>query len=77
MVLSIPEFVFAVLACCGSAVVVVSLVSRWRHARAEAKSLKERVICRLCLHAFADDQYTPRGRVIDCPICGTANEKGG
>jgi len=77
MELSIPEFVFAVLACCGSAVVVVSLISRWRHARLEAISVRDRVICRLCLHAFNDAHHTPRGRVIECPACGTANEKGG
>lgn len=77
MELSIPEFVFAILACSGLAVVLISLVSRWRHARAEARSLQNRVICRLCLHAYMDDQRTSRGCVIDCPICGTANQKGG
>lgn len=76
MELTIPEFAFAVLACSGFAVLAISLVSRHLHARAEARSLRDRVICRLCLHAFCDDQHLPRGRVIHCPVCGTANEKG-
>jgi hypothetical protein len=76
MELTIPEFVFWILLGSGLAVVTASLLSRWHHARAENISLRDRVICRLCLHAFMDDQHTPRGRTIDCPICGTANEKG-
>jgi hypothetical protein len=75
MELTIPEFVFAVLAASGLAVVVLSLVSRRLHARAEARSLRNRVICRLCLHAFLDDLHLPKGRVIDCPNCGAANVK--
>jgi len=76
MDLTITEFVFTVLVGSGIAVVAISLVSRRLHARAEARSLRDRVICRLCLHAFIDEQHLPRGRVIDCPNCGAANEKG-
>jgi len=77
MELTIPEFVFAILACAGCAVVGFSCISRWRSARAEARSLRDRLVCRICLHAFMDDTHAPKGRVIDCPHCGTANEKGG
>lgn len=76
MELTLPEFSLAVLLCSGFAVLAISLVSRWLHARAEARSLRDRVICRLCLHAFTDEQHIPRGRVIECPNCGAANEKG-
>jgi len=75
MELTIPDLVVLIIAGSGLAVLAVSLVSRWRHARAEAQSLRNRLICRLCLHSFSDDQHTPRGRIIECPICGAANEK--
>ena len=77
MDLTISEFALVVLVCSGFAVVVFTLVSRWRHARAEARSLRGRVICRLCMHAFEDEGHAPKGRVIACPNCGAANEKGG
>lgn len=76
MELTIPEVVFALLATSGLTVLALSLISRWRDARAEARSLRERVVCRLCQHAFEDENHAPRGRVIACPICGAANEKG-
>lgn len=77
MQLTIPEFVFAVLAVSGFAVVAMSAISRWRHARAEARSMAHRVVCRLCQHAYIDESHEPRGRVVACPMCGAANEKGG
>lgn len=77
MQLTIPEFVFAVLAASGFAVVAMSIVSRWRHARSEARSLRARLVCRLCQHAFLDESHAPRGRVLPCPMCGAANQKGG
>lgn len=76
MELTISEFVFAVLVCSGLVVLVFSLVSRWRHASGEARSLRDRMVCRLCQHAFVDEGHVPRGRVITCPICGAVNEKG-
>ncbi len=54
-------------------VVVAALVSRTLHARRESRSLARRVICRLCLHAFEDDSHA---KVVSCPACGAANEKG-
>jgi rubrerythrin len=75
MELTIPEFVFAVLASSGLAVVAISLISRRMHARAEARSLRNRIICRLCLHAFLDESAPSRQRIITCPNCGASNEK--
>ncbi len=77
MELTVPDFVLAVLLCSGCAVLAMASVSRWLHAREEARAAGDRLVCRLCLHAFVDEGRLPRGRVIDCPVCGTANEKGG
>ena len=54
-------------------VVAAALISRTLHARSESRSLARRVICRLCLHAFEDEGHT---KVVSCPSCGAANEKG-
>ena len=54
-------------------VVVATVISRTLHARSESRSLARRVICRLCLHAFEDDGHS---KVVNCPSCGAANEKG-
>ena len=73
MDLSLADFVlFVVFGAC-VLVVFFTLVSRTLHVRAETRSLAHRVICRLCLHAFQD---TGHGRVVQCPNCGAANEKG-
>ncbi len=75
MELTIPEFSFAVLAFCGLAVFVFSCVSRWLHARAEANALRDRVVCRICLHAFMHPAHLAKGQPVECPNCGTLNEK--
>ena len=73
MELTLADFVWlSVLASC-ALVVVFTVVSRTLHARSEARSLARRVICRLCLHAFEDHSQE---RIIHCPQCGAANEKG-
>lgn len=73
MDLTLADFVLFVVF--GSCFLVLSftMISRTLHARSEARSLKNRVICRLCLHAFED-----RGpdQIVNCPRCGAANEKG-
>ena len=73
MDLSLADFVlFVVFGAC-MLVMFFTLVSRTLHARAESRSLAHRVVCRLCLHAFEDASH---GRVVQCPACGAANEKG-
>jgi hypothetical protein len=59
----------------GSFVLVMSLAltSRILHVRTEARSAARRVICRLCLHAFEDHGH---GKIVNCPHCGAANERG-
>ncbi len=52
---------------------VLALISRTLHGRVEKRALANRVICRLCLHAFEENSHV---RNVHCPICGAANEKG-
>jgi rubrerythrin len=73
MDLSLADFVLYVVL--GSFVLVAAfaVASRTRYARVEKQALANRVICRLCLHAFED---TSHARTVDCPVCGANNEKG-
>jgi len=73
MDLSLTDFVlFVLFGACGL-VLFWTITSRTLHARSESRSLARRVVCRLCLHAFED---TGSARVVHCPQCGVANEKG-
>jgi protein-arginine kinase activator protein McsA len=73
MDLKFADFVlFVLLGSCGL-MLFLATVSRMLHARKERRSLANRVICRLCLHAFEDTSHV--GTVV-CPMCGAANEKG-
>ena len=73
MDLTLADFVLLVIsgACC--LVVLFTLVSRTLRVRAESRALAQRVVCRLCLHAFEDTGHVG---VVHCPACGAANEKG-
>ena len=73
MELSLAEFVLMVVFGSCGLVVLCTLVSRTMHARAESRSLARRLICRLCLHAFEENS---RAKLVHCPQCGAANEKG-
>ena len=73
MDLSLADFVlFVVFGTC-ALVLLATAVSRTLHARAESLSLAQRVVCRLCLHAFEDRSHRS---VVACPQCAAANEKG-
>jgi len=73
MDLTLADFVFYVVLGSGLVVLILSFFSRTMHARSEARALKNRVICRLCLHAFED---STADKIITCPRCGAATEKG-
>lgn len=73
MDLTLTEFVMLCLLGSSGLVVVLTVVSRTLHARSEARSLTDRVICRLCRHAYEEHGQT---RITYCPRCGAANEKG-
>ncbi|RPJ35688.1 MAG: hypothetical protein EHM17_01485 [Verrucomicrobiaceae bacterium] len=73
MELTLADFVLFVVFGSSFLVLLFTLISRTLHARSEARSLADRVICRLCLHAFEDHGH---GKITHCPQCGAANEKG-
>ncbi len=73
MDLTLTDFVFDVVLGSCVTVILFAFVSRSHHARVEKRSLANRVICRLCLHAFEDTSHV---KTVDCPICGATNEKG-
>jgi hypothetical protein len=73
MDLPLADFVLLVVFGSSLLVLLFTAISRTLHARAEARSLAKRVVCRLCLHAFEDHGH---GKLVDCPHCGAANERG-
>jgi hypothetical protein len=73
MELTLADFVLIVIFGSAFLVLVFTMFSRTLHARREARSLKDRVICRLCLHAFEDHA---QAKIVNCPRCGAANQKG-
>jgi hypothetical protein len=73
MELTLTDFVLFVVFGAGFLVLLFTMISRTLHARSEARSLRHRLICRLCLHAFEDHG---RAKIVNCPHCGAANEKG-
>lgn len=74
MRISLNDFAFAVVAGAFVLVALFTAVSRILRARRERRSLAQRVICRLCLHAFEDPGD---GRVVDCPACHAATPRRG
>jgi hypothetical protein len=73
MTVTLADFVLFVLLGTSLLVLVFAVVSRTLHNRAEYQSLAGRTICRLCLHAF---EAKDPGKIVDCPHCGAANERG-
>ena len=73
MELTLADFVLYVVLGCFALVPIFAVISRTLHNRTEKRSLANRVICRLCLHAFEDTSHV---RTVNCPVCHAANEKG-
>lgn len=73
MELTLADFVLFVVFVSSFLVLLFTMISRTLHARSEARSLADRVICRLCLHAFENHGH---GKIVNCPHCGAANERG-
>lgn len=72
MEVTLADFVVLVIFSACFLVLVLTAVSRFLHARSEARALSERVICRLCLHAYEDRSHM---KITTCPHCATANER--
>ena len=73
MELTLADFVLFVIFGTAFLVLLFTMCSRTLHARSESRSLRDRVICRLCLHAFQNHGHD---KIVSCPRCGAANEKG-
>ncbi len=73
MDLTLADFVLYVIIGSFALVPIFAVTSRFLHNRVEKQATANRVICRLCLHAFEDTSHI---RTVDCPICGATNEKG-
>jgi hypothetical protein len=73
MELGIADFVWLLVFGSCALVLVCAVVSRTLHNHSESRALSRRVICRLCLHPFEDSS---REKIVACPHCHAANEKG-
>ncbi len=73
MELTLTDFVLLTMLGSMGMVLFFTMVSRTLHVRAEKRSLANRVICRLCLHAFEETSHVS---TVKCPVCGAENEKG-
>ena len=65
--LSLTELALAAVGLSMVLVVFFAWVSRWSHANAERRSLRQRCVCRLCLAVF---ESPPHQREVVCPECG-------
>jgi rubrerythrin len=72
MTLTLAEFVLMVLIGSGALILMSAIASRTLHARAEKRSLRRRMVCRLCLHAW--ENRDAAAKVAACPACGATNE---
>lgn len=72
--LSLTELAFVVIGAGMLVVVFFGWVSRWAAGNAERRSLRNRIVCRLCLAVFED---SGRQQVVDCPDCGGKTNRGG
>lgn len=72
--ISLYELVVALLVGSFAVISLWTVVSRWSHGNAERRGVKQRTICRFCLHAFESERGG--GKVVHCPQCGAANIRG-
>ncbi|MGL5017126.1 MAG: hypothetical protein ACRDBP_03250 [Luteolibacter sp.] len=73
MELTLADFVLYLVLGSFALAPVLAILSRTLQHRVEKRALANRVICRLCLHAFEDTSHM---ETVPCPICAAANEKG-
>ncbi len=73
MELTLADFVLYMVLGSFALVPIFAIISRTLHARTERRALANRVICRLCLHAFENSQHV---ETVECPACHAKNEKG-
>jgi len=71
--LTLTELVVGVLGISMGLIAFFTWLSRGDARRRERIALRQRVICRLCLHVFEDHGTS---KLVDCPACGSKNERG-
>lgn len=74
MDLSLEQLVLGVLGGSMGLVVLLAVVSRYLHLRAETNLVRQRVVCRLCGHAEVREES---GALPRCGICGALNVRRG
>ena len=72
--LSLTELAVGVLGVSMVLVIFFAWISRWSAVNAERRSLRNRVVCRLCLAVF---EASGRDTVQSCPECGAKTERRG
>jgi hypothetical protein len=70
--LTLEELAVAVIALGLMFVVGAAWIASWTNFNARRRSVRFRVVCRLCRHVFEDRSG---GRYPHCPACGAANER--
>lgn len=74
MDLNLNEFVRAVVFGSLLLVVVVSIMSRFLHLRAEFRLVQRRTVCRICGYVFISEDT---GKLCHCPACDKPNFRRG
>lgn len=72
--LTLTELAFVVIGLAMLSIVFFAWVSRWAAGNAEKRSLRHRIVCRLCLAVFED---SGRQTEVECPKCGAKTNRGG
>lgn len=73
MELSLNELVVAVVLGSMGLVLLFAMISRSHRSQARASALARTVVCRLCLHAYRQEDGAT---LSECPQCGARNERG-
>lgn len=71
--ISLYDLVIALLIGSFAVISLWTVVSRWSHGNAERRGVKNRTICRFCLHAFESENGD---KIVHCPRCHAENRRG-
>lgn len=72
MEFTLTEFALTVICASGAIVCLLSFLSWWTARQNEKRSLRMRIICRLCLHAYEESEDVG---LSQCPDCRTQNKR--
>lgn len=71
---SLRELAVGVIAVSMVLVLLFTWISHWSNRNAERRSLRRRIVCRLCLAVF---ENPGRERMVECPDCGARTDRRG